>query len=472
MIFKQLIIAIGFLLFTSNTSAQVPNTLNYQGRLTDASGTPVADGAYLVKFIIYDAPTAGTDLWNTGFQTINTVDGLFSYQLGSNVVLPNGIFSDTSRYLGLTVGTDAELTPRSRFISSAFAFEAGNVAWSNISSVPAGFADGVDNEGLSKLGDTLKGNLYFDGNNDGTNDGMIQVSGNGSNLVLNDNGFTKSFIWGNSFGEVDLYDVDGSMTAKLEAGTNGGRLALSDTTGSVNINLSGNLTGNSSVILPQDAISSNEILDEPGIAQGSTSSDISLPNSTTSFKDIITTTITIPAPGYIFLIAKCYVYHSETVNSSYAFIQISEDMGGSIEPPNYMIVGNNEYFSTNTYRFPTTPTRTYYKASGGTYTFRLEGMKNSSVGFTHVGQSSITAIYIPTSYGTVSTVSTQPPTDAEATQVSMTNPDGSTTTGYNYDLRDIELKVKKAELELLKAQHERDALLLENQRNHNNKTNR
>ena len=130
--------------------------------------------------IFYDAAVGGTDLWNTGFQNITTSGGLFTYELGSNIALPAGIFDDTTRYIGITVGADAELTPRTK-----------------LNTVP--YASKIDgSEFLSKSGDTLKGYLYFDGNNDGVNDGYIQVNSTSTDLSLGDNGQRKSYIYGRS----------------------------------------------------------------------------------------------------------------------------------------------------------------------------------------------------------------------------------------------------------------------------------
>ncbi|MDH3892483.1 MAG: hypothetical protein OEV49_15560 [candidate division Zixibacteria bacterium] len=143
-------------LLSANIPADVPNVVNYQGRLTEASGDPVADDAYLVKFIIYDDPIAGAEIWNSNFQTINTSNGLFTYLLGSNETLPVGIFSDTNRYLALTLGTNPESTPRSQFNTVSYAFEAQNASdadslggldpsfyldWDNLTNVPPAFDD-------------------------------------------------------------------------------------------------------------------------------------------------------------------------------------------------------------------------------------------------------------------------------------------------------------------------------------------
>jgi hypothetical protein len=105
--------------------AEVPQVINYQGRLTDGSGNPVTDGPYQVKFKIYGSESGNDSLWYSGFQPVDVENGLFEYQLGSAVPLPDDLFSaDTVRWLGITVGTDAEITPRSRLISVPYAYQA------------------------------------------------------------------------------------------------------------------------------------------------------------------------------------------------------------------------------------------------------------------------------------------------------------------------------------------------------------
>lgn len=157
-------------LSSSILSAGVPHIITYQGRLTDALDDPVPDGMYSVKFIIYDAPSGGAEKWNSGFQSIITDDGLFSYNLGSNVILPDSVFTfDTTRYLGITVGGDPEMTPRTQLVAQPYAYQAlksdsADVAltadnadnlggqppafyndWYNLVNVPAGLNDGDDN---------------------------------------------------------------------------------------------------------------------------------------------------------------------------------------------------------------------------------------------------------------------------------------------------------------------------------------
>ena len=161
-------------LATSVAVADVPQTINYQGRLTDATGA-VVDGGHLIKFKIYGSAAGDDSLWWSGFQIVQVDSGLFEYQLGGSVQLPDDLFeTDTSRYLGITIGVDPEIAPRVRMISAPYAYQAlradsadyadnsGNLggqspsyylAWSNLTGVPAGFADGIDDVGSSDWND-------------------------------------------------------------------------------------------------------------------------------------------------------------------------------------------------------------------------------------------------------------------------------------------------------------------------------
>ncbi|MBN1423469.1 hypothetical protein JXA88_02830, partial [Candidatus Fermentibacteria bacterium] len=64
--------------------AEIPQVISYQGKVTDASGNPVADGPYTMQFRIYDAATGGTLLWNSNNQTVAVSGGIFSVLLGES----------------------------------------------------------------------------------------------------------------------------------------------------------------------------------------------------------------------------------------------------------------------------------------------------------------------------------------------------------------------------------------------------
>jgi hypothetical protein len=110
----------------SSAPAAVPQLINFQGLLTTPGGTPVANGPYMAHFSLYSTPTGGTPLWSE-VQVINTSGGVFSVILGSVSPIPDSAFNDSSRYLGVQVGGDPEMTPRQKLTSVAFANRVGSL---------------------------------------------------------------------------------------------------------------------------------------------------------------------------------------------------------------------------------------------------------------------------------------------------------------------------------------------------------
>jgi hypothetical protein len=100
--------------------------LSYQGKLTDTAGVPVTDTVYAVRFRLYPQPTGGTQFWEEN-QQVRTQGGLFSTLLGS--VTPVGSMPDAgAAYLGMAVAGGAELTPRLRIASAAYAYLSARAA--------------------------------------------------------------------------------------------------------------------------------------------------------------------------------------------------------------------------------------------------------------------------------------------------------------------------------------------------------
>lgn len=113
-------------LCATSLSADVPATMSFQGRLTDATGNPVADGTYSVAFDMYSSATGGASTW-TEVRSITTADGLFSTLLGSTTPIPDSALSDTAAFLEITVESDPPLSPRTRLGSSAYSFSSRSV---------------------------------------------------------------------------------------------------------------------------------------------------------------------------------------------------------------------------------------------------------------------------------------------------------------------------------------------------------
>src|SRR3989344_2907350 len=113
-----LILAIIFASYSSiftSTALAAPNyQINYQGKLTDTASVAVTDGTYQIVFNLYTAASGGTAIWTetySGADEITVTNGLFSTMLGSLTPLSSIDFTQTL-YLGVTVESDSEMTPR------------------------------------------------------------------------------------------------------------------------------------------------------------------------------------------------------------------------------------------------------------------------------------------------------------------------------------------------------------------------
>ncbi len=115
-----------------HVQAAPPRLLPFQGRLTDANGTPVADGAKVVQFKIYDAPTGGTAVWAGEVQKLTVNGGLVSTLLGSKASL-DAVDFNRALYLEITVdansdnqitAADPPLLPRQSILPAVYAVEA------------------------------------------------------------------------------------------------------------------------------------------------------------------------------------------------------------------------------------------------------------------------------------------------------------------------------------------------------------
>ncbi len=125
-----------------------PSLIDYQGRLLDSIGAPLASNEnFEIRFRIWDAQTGGTLIWAEK-QIVTVVDGLFSVRLGEGEVIATadgdplplvgsisngpgallGAFDGKERFLGVTVvdppATPGEIQPRLAFLASPFSLAA------------------------------------------------------------------------------------------------------------------------------------------------------------------------------------------------------------------------------------------------------------------------------------------------------------------------------------------------------------
>jgi hypothetical protein len=187
---KGIIVSLVLMILSGIALGQVPHLINYQGVLVNPStGQPVADDSYSIIFSIYNVPSGGSAIW-VETHGVETKDGLYSVILGSITPLTPAILSGPEKYLGIKVGADPEMTPRKQIVSVAYSYLSEDAAklegrhaaefaeadhnhdpryytkteltisdgdppnqgsnrmsWDNLTDMPPGFADGVDDPG-------------------------------------------------------------------------------------------------------------------------------------------------------------------------------------------------------------------------------------------------------------------------------------------------------------------------------------
>jgi hypothetical protein len=127
------------------SAATSTGTWPYQGRLADSAGVPITNTIPMI-FRLYSAAGAGaTPLWEeqwTGPNSVQVSDGLFNVMLGSLTPIPQNLVTGNSGlWLGITAGTDDEMTPRVQLGSVPFAVQALTVPDGSITA--AKFAPGA-----------------------------------------------------------------------------------------------------------------------------------------------------------------------------------------------------------------------------------------------------------------------------------------------------------------------------------------
>jgi hypothetical protein len=110
------------LIFVNGALATLPQTINYQGYLKNTDGTPV-NAAVSVVFSIYGAASGGTALWSES-RSVTPANGVYSVQLGSRTAFPVNLFANGTLWLGVKVGSDAEMLPRQQLTSDPYSFRA------------------------------------------------------------------------------------------------------------------------------------------------------------------------------------------------------------------------------------------------------------------------------------------------------------------------------------------------------------
>ncbi|MGH7239732.1 MAG: beta strand repeat-containing protein, partial [Candidatus Saccharimonadales bacterium] len=148
-LFAAVLILLLVPMLTAKSAAISANdTVNFQARLLNSSGSIVKDGNYNIEFKLYDvASSSGSSqgscsgdshcLWTetrTAGNVVNVTDGYLTVDLGSVTGFPNNINWNQNLYLTMNVGGvgssptwDGEMNPRIHLTAVPYAFQANQL---------------------------------------------------------------------------------------------------------------------------------------------------------------------------------------------------------------------------------------------------------------------------------------------------------------------------------------------------------
>lgn len=213
------------LLFPILALAQIPQTMNYQGRLEDNSGNPVTDGNYSIVFTIYDAVTNGNSLW-TETRSVTTEDGFFTLTLGENTAID--ISTNQQIWLNVNIG-GTDLTPRTKLSGSLSSLStktientatAGNSVVTSINSSTGG----VD---ASKIADGTVSDTEFQHLDGVTSDIQTQIDGKQAAITGN---LDAALIADGTVSNTEFQHLDG-VTSDIQTQLDGKQAAIPDQAG-------------------------------------------------------------------------------------------------------------------------------------------------------------------------------------------------------------------------------------------------
>jgi hypothetical protein len=263
-----------FLLSALLLTAVLPATaqqMNYQGRLTDNSGNPLADGQYTLEFSLWDTATSGTQVWgpfvldgtagNGRGPRADLVNGRFNAVLGpldtTGRPLTNA-FSNTPRYLQIKVGSNAAITPRQAILDTPTAMMAQRIP--NVFTAGKNVGIGTDSPGglltlfsATNEGERLRlaGQEFYQAGNTSTDGislllGVNRGAGNRQLWIADSSLLTRNatnsvirFIPGSNLATIDSVATDGTTGLPLSINPLGGNVGIGTSTPGGKFDVSG-----------------------------------------------------------------------------------------------------------------------------------------------------------------------------------------------------------------------------------------
>lgn len=415
------LIAAAFVLGAARAEAGVPRQFSYQGVLTDNVGTIVPDGSYDLTVRLYTVASGGSAVVTEAHPATTVARGGFSIVVGETASLA-AIDANGPLYLSLQVGADPEMSPRVQLTASPYAMGlnlpaslSDNSAGAMLTLRNAGTGSTLVSEGTSQIGSSANtGKMVLRAPSSGANDLLtIQPYGStalGGEVRFNDeNGSAYAVMEPDFLGDGGFFSIDrpGGLTGFLVDGNSANSSPRVSILGnSSNMVFDAGTTGDASVQLPSASVASGEILDEPGVARSAANSFLSLSGGV----DALTSrTITCPDAGYVVAIANCELWIDHTSgNLDRNILTVDNSVPGSITGNSYEVFELPSTAATGNYRNPSCAVGVFSVAAGANtfYLLAQEVTPGASEGYAQ--NPSLTLMYFPTSYGTVTSTIAQP----------------------------------------------------------------
>ncbi|MBK8165074.1 MAG: hypothetical protein IPK64_03805 [bacterium] len=349
--------------------AAVPQTIAFQGFLTDASAQPV-QGTVSLNVAIYAGAGGGTALWSESHAGVAVDRGVFAIVLGSLTPFTPAVARTSPRFLGVRVNGEPEL-PRTEMRAAPFALRA---------QASDSVTTGIDLKRGSISVLKTEVNVFGEMN-------LFWRSEAGERVVqLGPGPFGD--------GELILESVGGS--AEIYSDFNGEpRLGLYGSTAVATIDLTA--VGDRAVSFPLAGLNALELANEPGLAAANNTGSVAL---TATVASIISRTITPPADGYVLALGQGVgrIAHTSGTATSGA-VGLSDDglNFGTAQDVNLQISSNA---ASGSYSLPVHLNGVFAATAGTPLTIYLVGIESSGV--IDIEDTSLTLLYVPTSYGSVS----------------------------------------------------------------------
>ncbi|MBK7091104.1 MAG: hypothetical protein IPH59_05205 [bacterium] len=349
---------------------------------------------------------------------------------------PVNLFNGDQRWLGARIGSGSELSPRRRIVTAAFAYHSlqADSAGTAVTVAPNGvtstsLVDGAVNSqkiqdltiaaadiaGSTITGEKIAANAIIssrvlDGSLLGVDIAASQIT---TSHVVNGSLLGADFVAGSITG---TQIADGSLSAAdvVPNSLTGDEIEdmsihttdLSDglitslqiADGTINSNdLGANSVGASEI--QANAVSADETLDEPGVAQALNGAVAGIDLVDTSPVNLLTRSINCPAGGYVLAIASCSVF-LDWGNSRRPLLAVS-DVSESL-PSDVTVVISKGALSEFSGEIPVS-TQRIFAVTSGSNTFYLVGrLSDNWPGEVNVSEMMLSLIYLPSAYGTVS----------------------------------------------------------------------